>query len=354
MKAKFRSHLAAAVLLAPAATLLSPSAQAQLQIQIKPVQAHVQPAQVVRAVSLDADHGLAPGSTLRLRVDATPRANWVNVTLGQSGIRVALRERAPGQYVGTHVVRRTDRIDPTQPMLVRLDYNGRVVAHSAGFPAAFQALAMGAPAVAPEIERFVMRPMGRIEAGRELRFRLAGAPGGNAWLDIPGVIAGVDLEETRPGVYEGSYVVRRRDNPGAFSSAVATLESGGRRVTARLDMRAGDSAWGPSRDEQPPVVVEFGPAHGARVNDARRTHVFARLSDDASGVDPSSVRLRINGDNVTDQARVSGDEVHFRDELEPGRYNVELTAKDRAGNLTRRTWTFDVVEEGRYGQWGGR
>lgn len=349
MKAKFRSHIAAAMLLAPAAVLLgSQPAQAQLQVQI-------QPASFVRGVTLDSDHGLTPGSTLRLRVDAAPRANWANVTLGQSGVRVALRERGPGEYVGSYVVRRTDRIDPTQSMLIRLDYNGRLVAQNANFPAAFQTLASGAaPAATPLIERFVMRPAGRIEAGRELRFRLVGAPGADAWLDIPGVIRGVDLVETRPGVYEGSYVVRRRDNLGAFAAAVATLESSGRRVTARVDTRGGEFAHGPSRDEQGPVLVEFGPAPGARLTEERTTHVFARLSDDASGVETSSVQLRLNGNDVTDEAQISNNEVHFRDRLEAGRYNVELSARDRAGNVTRRTWTFEVADEGRYGHWGGR
>ena len=348
MNRNIRTHIAAALLLAPAAVLIGSPAQAQLQIQI-------QPAASVRAVSLDSDNGLSPGATLNLRVDAAPRASWANVALGNSGVRVALRERVPGQYVGSYVIRRADRIDPTQLLQVRLNYDGRVVAQNMNFPAAFQALAMGAaPSVTPAIERFVMRPMGRIEPGRELRFRLIGAPGGDAWVDIPGVIRGVDLAETRAGVYEGTYVVRRRDNLRAFDGAVATLESGGQRATARVDIRSGDFGYAPARDAQGPVVVEFGPAQGSRLSDERLTDVFARLSDEGSGIDPSSVRLRINGDDVTDQARISANEVHFREELDPGRYNVELTARDRAGNATQRTWSFEVVQEGRFGYWGGR
>ena len=103
---------------------------------------------------------------------------------------------------------------------------------------------MGAAPSSMHIERFVMRPMGRIESGRELRFRLVGTPGADAWLDIPGVIRGVDLVEVRPGVYEGTYTVRRRDDLDAFGRAVATLRNGNQRTTARVDVRGGDRDFG--------------------------------------------------------------------------------------------------------------
>ena len=349
MESLLRNHVAAALmLLAPAAaTLVAPPAAAQHRVAV------AQPV-AITSLSLDGDQGLSPGSTLSLQVHASPDADWAHVELGQSGIRVALRERAPGRYVGSYTVRRVDRIDPLQLMTVRGAFDGRQVVQNFSYPASFQALATGGPsASAPSIERFVMRPAGRLEAGRELRFRMVGAPGGDAWLDIPGVIRGVDLDETRPGVYEGSYTIRRRDNLEAFSRAVATLQSGDRRATARLEPR-GDpgAADGAGRDERGPRIVAVTPADGARVSEHGRTHIFARLSDDRSGVDASSVRLRINGDDVTDQAQISAGEVHFRDDLEPGRYTVELAARDRAGNTTRQAWSFDVVDEDRYGDRG--
>jgi hypothetical protein len=87
------------------------------------------------------------------------------------------------------------------------------------------------------IERFVMRPMGRLHAGEEVRFRVSGAPGGQAWVDVPGVVSGVRLQETRPGVYEGTYTVRRRDNLEAFDDAVASVQRGQQRATARVEVR---------------------------------------------------------------------------------------------------------------------
>jgi hypothetical protein len=79
------------------------------------------------------------------------------------------------------------------------------------------------------------------------------------------------------------------------------------------------------------------------VSDQDRVHIGARLSDQGSGVDPGSVRLRINGDDVTADARVTPDAVHYRADLPPGRYQAEVRVRDHAGNTDIKSWTFDVV-----------
>jgi hypothetical protein len=37
--------------------------------------------------------------------------------------------------------------------------------------------------------------------------------------------------------------------------------------------------------------------------------------------------------------------VRFRADLPPGRHTAELTVRDRAGNATTKTWTFDVMAD---------
>lgn len=200
------------------------------------------------------------------------------------------------------------------------------------------------------IERFVLRPAGRLHAGQEVRFRLNGAPGGQAWVDVPGVISGVELVETRPGVYEGSYVIRRRDNLDAFEGSVGTLQRGQQRASARVEVRGNDrdrdDRFG--RDERPPVVSDVSPAQGERVGTRGQVRISARLQDEGrSGVDPASVTLRVNGRDVTRDARVSEEAVEYRADLPAGRYTAELALRDRAGNVARRSWTFDVADDGR-------
>lgn len=197
---------------------------------------------------------------------------------------------------------------------------------------------------APMIERFVVRA-GRIEPGRELRFSLAGAPGSRVWLDIPGVVRALPMREVRPGFYEAEYTVRRRDDPEAFARTVATLQRGPQRITAQVDMRGG--GHGGPRDERPPQITDVTPAQGERVGEWRRTQIFARLSDEGSGVDAGSVRLRVDGRDVTERARISAGEVQYREALGDGRHTAEVTVRDRAGNLARRSWSFDIRERDR-------
>lgn len=336
MQQRLRSTAAAIMLLAPLGFgLVAPPAQAAKAVVAQPG---------IRNMSLDSDAGLAPGATLRVQVFATPGARRASLTLGDSGISVPLQQKAKGTYTGSYIVRRKDHIDPTGLMTARVTFGDRTYSRQFNYPPGFQALAMGnAPAPRLAIERFVMRPMGRIEAGRELRFRVQGAPGADAWVDIPGVISGIDLAEVRPGVYEGTYTVRRRDDLDAFTGAKATLREGKQRVTARVDLRGRD---GDRRDERPPTISDLTPGNGEQVNERGRTHISARIADEGSGIATDSVRLRLNGRDVTADARVSDDEVQYRADLDPGRYTAELTVRDEAGNATTKGWTFDVTPRG--------
>jgi hypothetical protein len=188
-------------------------------------------------------------------------------------------------------------------------------------------------AATPAIERFTVRPAGKLLPGRELRFQLVGARGARASLDIPGVVRNVALRETRPGFYEGSYTIRRRDNLAAFDRAVATLRRGPDRFTAQVALA----------DRLAPRISQVTPGNGARVDERGRTFIQARLSDDRSGVDPRSVRLIVDGLDVTGNARISDDEVGYRERLGRGRHRAELVVRDHAGNEARSAWTFAVV-----------
>jgi hypothetical protein len=195
----------------------------------------------------------------------------------------------------------------------------------------------------PVIERFTVRPQGRLSPGRELRFRLEGVAGGDASLDIPGVVSGIDLRETRRGVYEGSYTVRRRDDLSAFDRAVATLRVGNQRAVARVDLEADRDHGRDRRDERAPQISNVNPGNGDRVDERGRTLINARLSDVGSGVDAGSVRLVVDGLDVTRNARVSEDEIAYRERLGRGQHRAELSVRDRAGNTSRAAWTFRVV-----------
>jgi hypothetical protein len=112
-----------------------------------------------------------------------------------------------------------------------------------------------------------------------------------------------------------------------------------------------DHAWRHRRDDRAPRISDVSPSQGDRVSERGRTRISARIHDLGSGIDASSVVLRIDGRVAHGQVRVVGDEVRYREDLRPGRHWAELTVRDRAGNATRRAWSFDVVDERHYG-WG--
>ena len=189
----------------------------------------------IRNMSLNSDAGLRPGATLRVQMYATPGARWANATIGD-GVRVPLQERAPGEYVGSHVIARGEHIDPTRLMTAHAGWGEGPVALAFNFPPSFQALAMGAgPAVAQaEVRSFAMSQSEELEPGTVVRFQLEGTPHARASVDIPDVVAGLPLHEVRPGLYVGSYTVRRSDDPDDFADATAVLRDGDQRVIAHL------------------------------------------------------------------------------------------------------------------------
>lgn len=328
MKATIRAQAAAAML------LLAPVA---VTFVAQPVAAQAQPS--ITNMSLNSDHGLAPGATLRAQVQATPGGRNASVVLGNSGVSIPLREQSAGHYAGSYVVRQGQHVDPTQLMTPRIQYGGYIYSRNFYYPPSFQALAMGnasgsasAPRIA--IERFNMRSEGDPSPGRELHFRLTGPAGAKASIDIPGVARDIALRESKPGVYTGTYVVRQRDDLDAFRRAVATLRKGEQSATARVDLRDWDE------DNRAPRISIVTPEDGAKVSAAGRAHVAARLND-AGGVERA--RLLINGRDVTREARREGNELHYRADLAPGRYTAEVVARDASDNVSRRSWQFDVV-----------
>lgn len=340
MKRQLRTHVAAAMLLAPAAmTMLAQPAVAQSRVA----------APQVHTLSVNADNGLQPGSDLQFALEATQGAK-ASIAIGKTNIVVPLKQTSAGMYRGTYTVRRADRIDPTGLLTARVTRGKLTVAHNFSWPQSFQALAMGAApaaAPAPRIERFAIVNGERMEPGRELRFRLNGVPGASATFEIPGIVSGVPMREVSPGHYMGTYTIRQRDNLDAFNTAIATLRSGNQWVTSRVDRVM-------PRDNRAPEVANVTPRHGAVITDAGRVLIAGSFEDrDGRGVNPDTVRLRVDGRDVTDDARITPDRFEYRADLPPGRYTADVSARDRAGNHVSQSWSFEVAsQQGNYP--GGR
>lgn len=232
MKIKLRQTVAALALLGPVTMALPIAAQAQA-IAARPT---------VNALQLTAEDGLAPGAEVQLTVRATPRSR-VDVNLNDRVV-VPLREISPGVYSGIYNVRGSDRIDANGLMRVSVASGGLTTSGNYTFPPsviAWQNGAQPAPPLAqaprieaPRIERFTAMADGPVEPGAQVRFMLTGAAGGEATLNLPGIARNLPLDEVRPGVYRGSYTLRRQDNFDALDAASVTLRLGDRAVGANL------------------------------------------------------------------------------------------------------------------------
>lgn len=223
MRAQLRNQVTALFLLAPAAITFTALPSAALAQPAAPE---------VRGLEVSSDNGTYPGSRLRFVLHGSPRADAAVHVRGIEG-RIPLREVEPGLYVGRYVVTRGDRIDEGSPVRAILSRGNRTVTANYTLPQG-----LGNVAVAPppqlRIDRFGVVPVGRLEPGAELRFFLEGLPGAVATVALPGITERVRMREMRPGHYEGSYTIRRRDDVHASGPIMAHLRAGDRVVEAQL------------------------------------------------------------------------------------------------------------------------
>ena len=345
MKFKLRHSVAAALFLGlPAAsTFMALPASAQSKSKSA--------APVIENLQVNADSGLSPGSTLRFVVQGTPRGR-ARVQVVGTNVVVPLKESSRGVYGGSYTVKRSDRIDPGNLIRTHLAVGPRTAIANYSFPPSFMALARQnqqvaqapQPALQPQpqpqaqplrIHRFAAAPVNQLEPGTELRFRLEGEPGASATFEVPGVVSGVPMRETRPGFYVGTYTLRQQDKI-SNAPVVATLRSGDRWVTAQL---AGTLV----ADNAAPVIGNLVPRQGEAVTGGGVTLVSGTFDDPGgTGVDPKSVRINLAGRDVTGDTQVTPQYFSYRGTLSPGRHTVEVTARDLAGNAAQKSWTFDV------------
>jgi hypothetical protein len=189
---------------------------------------------------------------------------------------------------------------------------------------------------APVINSFSHNGGKWLRAGETLEATLDGTPGGEASFRIPGLVEDVPMREASPGHYVGDWQVPT-DKPMQLKSAavIGSLRAGGR--TAPL-LQAGEAV---SVDAVPPHARDLTPDDKSIVTD-RRPNISAVFEDQGSGIERRSIRLFLNGADVTGQATVTRDFISYRPDaaLQAGPQQVELRLADAAGNHDERRWRF--------------
>lgn len=88
------------------------------------------------------------------------------------------------------------------------------------------AQAQSANGYVPVIRGFNVDEVRRLVPGAELNFDVYGTPGGRVALQIAGANRNLQLTETEPGQYEGTYTIGSRDRITASSAVTANLRVG--------------------------------------------------------------------------------------------------------------------------------
>ena len=189
---------------------------------------------------------------------------------------------------------------------------------------------------APVINSFTQDAPGWLRSGATLHVTMDGTPGGQADFRVPGLVEDIPMREASRGHYVGAWQVPS-DKPLQLRSAavIGSLKVSGR--TAPM-IQAGQTL---AVDAMPPQIRDRAPEEAARVNDPR-PGISAIFEDEGSGIDRNSVRLLLNGQDVTAQATITRDFISFRPAapLPASPQTVELRVMDVAGNRSAARWTF--------------
>lgn len=118
------------------------------------------------------------------------------------------------------------------------------------------------------IKGFDLEQVAELAAGVSLNFSVYGSPYAAVTLAIEGGRRLIDLPETQPGIYEGSYVIEPADQIRPNSRVVASLQRSGQVARSTLNepllLARGTLPWGKVEPQLPATPASPAPDPGAR------------------------------------------------------------------------------------------
>jgi hypothetical protein len=192
------------------------------------------------------------------------------------------------------------------------------------------------PAVNLAINAIAVDAHGWLHPGQSVRVVLRGTPGAQASFRVPGVTESIPMHEESPGRYVGVWQIpgnQRMEIKTGF--VIGSLKMGDQ--SAPL-MQTGQVF---SIDTIPPRIQDQAPEPDTRIA-ISRPKIYAVYDDRGSGTDATSVRLLLDGHDVTQYAEVTQAFISFTPshDLAPGQHTVQLIVGDKAGNKAQSVWKF--------------
>lgn len=195
------------------------------------------------------------------------------------------------------------------------------------------------PGAAAAITSFTHDASGWLTAGDTLTVTLSGTPGGTAVFQIPGVVDRVVMQESASGRYAGKWTV-----PGQGKLAITDAGVLGKLSAGGTDMmiQAGQSV---SIDTTAPAITNALPEPNS-VSGTAQPGISIALGDSGSGIDPRSVKLTVNGEDVSSDSTVTAGFVAYKPPkaLAKGNQEVKVSVSDTAGNVSTLSWAFRVQD----------
>jgi hypothetical protein len=178
---------------------------------------------------------------------------------------------------------------------------------------------------------------GALRAGDSFDVTLRGTPGGRATYDIGSYVTALPLTETQAGVYTARYNVPMGVNFGQ-TQIFGRLNVGG------IDAPRAEAATLIAISTAPPQIVDIAPGNGRTTNNNRPSIFATYLSPTDVGIDPASVAISVNGQDVTAAATRTDGFVTYSPgaPLGEGLVQVIVRVSDRAGNAQSRAWSFTI------------
>ncbi len=178
-----------------------------------------------------------------------------------------------------------------------------------------------------------------LKAGEKLTIQVTGTPNAErVTASVGDVLRNLRLTETAPGSYTREVTIGANTNVTAVP-IVAVMRVDGKDTTPVK------SPTPVTIDTRPPSFDALIPGDASRVLDRNPTVEAAYSDPGGSGVDAASVRIRVNGRNVTKQATVTDARVRYRsNNLALGNATIEIGISDLAGNAAAAQWSIVVAD----------
>jgi copper amine oxidase-like protein len=195
------------------------------------------------------------------------------------------------------------------------------------------------PAGAAQITDFGVTARGPLRAGESFAVTLHGTPGGSATFDIGTYVTALPLPESsaQPGTYTTTYKVPDGVNFGRTSVY-------GHLTVGSTSAPRAEATQLVAVTTTPPQIVDIAPTYGMSVNSNKPSIYATYRSPTDIGISVSSVRIEVNGLDVTPSATRTDSFVTYSPSvaLGDGTVSVKVSVADNAGNLATRSWSFTI------------